>query len=253
MAYSIRPSYFSHIYPHAEKRSEKVHAIVYDKCNYSCGFCNIKQRDHSEFHDYQPEEFVYVVSQLLKQGNSFKFTGGEPTINPGLIEDMEVVRDLGGFIYLDTNGSRPDIVRTIVDKKLVDVLAVSLKGLGIGEAQQTSNCRNKSLCWDNVFQSIMSGLNAGIPTIVTHVYDAKITESAISSFFNLFPRKDNLFLKCNNLFYEKHSDTTLRRIEENGLIRLVKRVLDTLPLLKGHIIICNSEECITDYTSIITL
>lgn len=96
MAYSIRPSYFSHIYPHVEKRAEKVHAIVYDKCNYSCGFCNIKERDSSEFYSYDTEEFVYVVSQLLMQGNAFKFTGGEPTLNPKLIDDMEVIRDLEG-------------------------------------------------------------------------------------------------------------------------------------------------------------
>lgn len=253
MAYSIRPSYFSHIYPHVEKRAEKVHAIVYDKCNYSCGFCNIKERDSSEFYSYDTEEFVYVVSQLLMQGNAFKFTGGEPTLNPKLIDDMEVIRDLGGFIYLDTNGSRPDIVGKIIDRKLVDVLAVSLKGLDFVTAQHTSQCINKSLCWDNVFKSIKLGLNAGIPTIVTHVYDASVTESAILSFFKLFSRVDNLFLKCNNLFYEKHSDSTLHRIEDNELIHRVQRVLDTMPLLRGHVIICNSEECITDYTYIITL
>ncbi|PWB02110.1 hypothetical protein C5O24_12675, partial [Paramuribaculum intestinale] len=71
------------------------------------------------------------------QGNAFKFTGGEPTLNPKLIDDMEVIRDLGGFIYLDTNGSRPDIVGKIIDRKLVDVLAVSLKGLDFVTAQHT--------------------------------------------------------------------------------------------------------------------
>ena len=54
-------------------------------------------------------------------------TGGEPTLYPELREFLQKIRELGYFIKLDTNGSRPDVVRELIDSGLVDKIAMDIK------------------------------------------------------------------------------------------------------------------------------
>ena len=54
-------------------------------------------------------------------------TGGEPTLQPGLITFMESVKSLGYDIKLDTNGSSPKTVREAVRRNACDYVAVDYK------------------------------------------------------------------------------------------------------------------------------
>jgi pyruvate formate lyase activating enzyme len=45
----------------------------------------------------------------------------------GLPEFMAKVRDLGYKIKLDTNGTRPNVLRDIIDRELVDYVAMDIK------------------------------------------------------------------------------------------------------------------------------
>ena len=53
--------------------------------------------------------------------------GGEPTINKDLIQFLEKIKNLGYFIKLDTNGSNPKVVKDLVDRKLIDYVAMDIK------------------------------------------------------------------------------------------------------------------------------
>lgn len=54
-------------------------------------------------------------------------SGGEPTLHPDLPAMLEAVRALGFAVKLDTNGTFPEVVRDIVDRGLVDYIAVDVK------------------------------------------------------------------------------------------------------------------------------
>lgn len=54
-------------------------------------------------------------------------TGGEPTLQPGLIDFMAEVKAMGYLIKLDTNGTKPEVLQEALDKKLVDFIAMDLK------------------------------------------------------------------------------------------------------------------------------
>ncbi len=54
-------------------------------------------------------------------------TGGEPTIQPGLAAFMERLREMGYLVKLDTNGSRPDVMRDILGRGLADYVAMDVK------------------------------------------------------------------------------------------------------------------------------
>lgn len=54
-------------------------------------------------------------------------SGGEPTLHAGLEAFIRRVREEGFKIKLDTNGSRPDVLKTLFDAKLVDYIAMDVK------------------------------------------------------------------------------------------------------------------------------
>ena len=54
-------------------------------------------------------------------------TGGEPTLVNGLFEFIERVKNLGYAVKLDTNGTRPDVLKKLVSSGLVDYVAMDIK------------------------------------------------------------------------------------------------------------------------------
>ena len=54
-------------------------------------------------------------------------TGGEPTLQPDLPAFLARVKQEGFAVKLDTNGSRPDVLRALLDAGLVDAVAMDVK------------------------------------------------------------------------------------------------------------------------------
>ena len=151
MFYEIIPNKF------APKRADKapsmqtnLHQICYGKCNCNCIFCDFKKRPISAYNSYDNTSFEKAIDELLLKGNNFKFTGGEPTLNPQLEEHLKIVKLKGGYIYLDSNGSNPEKLETLMKQQLLGVLGISLKGVSKEEALQISNIKNQNLIWDTL-------------------------------------------------------------------------------------------------------
>ena len=53
--------------------------------------------------------------------------GGEPTISKGLLSFVKKIRKLGYLVKLDTNGSNPIVLKDLIDKKLIDYVAMDIK------------------------------------------------------------------------------------------------------------------------------
>ena len=109
-------------------------------CNYRCGFCynpelvlpeKIKEQvcpasgrgrgaiSESEFFD-----FLNKRKGLL---NSVCIGGGEPSVHHDLRDFCRKIKDLDYFIKLDTNGSYPQMLKNLIDQKLVDYIALDVK------------------------------------------------------------------------------------------------------------------------------
>jgi pyruvate formate lyase activating enzyme len=54
-------------------------------------------------------------------------TGGEPTLQSGLIGFMHRVKSMGYLVKLDTNGSRPKVIQEALNNNLLDYLAMDIK------------------------------------------------------------------------------------------------------------------------------
>ena len=100
-------------------------------CNFRCPWC------------YNPElvlpEKIKNNSQISKKGffdflkyrisllDGVVICGGEPTLNNDLPIFCKEIKKMGYLIKLDTNGSNPEMIKNLIDEKLIDYIAMDVK------------------------------------------------------------------------------------------------------------------------------
>ncbi len=108
----------------------KVACIVFTPgCNFRCPFChNASLVTHIDKETYL--DIDEVLSYLKKrQGllDGVVITGGEPLLQDGIEDFIAEIKSLGYSVKLDTNGSFPEKLISIVEKGLVDYVAMDIK------------------------------------------------------------------------------------------------------------------------------
>ena len=102
-------------------------------CNFRCPFCHnpelvlSSQFTVSAADDSLEKEFFEFLKTRQGKLDGACITGGEPTLQPDLVEFMTRIKEFGFAVKLDSNGTRPDILKTVIDKKIVDYLAMDIK------------------------------------------------------------------------------------------------------------------------------
>ena len=99
-------------------------------CNLVCPYCHnpdlARGRVDDNFHMDQA-----AVMDFLKARQGFlggvAITGGEPTLQPDLVDFIRQVRELGYKVKLDSNGSRPEVLKELLDKEWVEYIAMDSK------------------------------------------------------------------------------------------------------------------------------
>lgn len=109
---------------------DKVAATIFTQgCNFRCPYChNPELVDPQQFNETIHEDEIFAFLEKRKDKLSgIVISGGEPTIQDDLIVFIEKIKVFGFAVKLDTNGSRPEVLKKIIDKKLVDYIAMDVK------------------------------------------------------------------------------------------------------------------------------
>jgi len=109
---------------------DKIACIVFTQgCNFRCPYCHNPELVKPEMfgESLSEEEFFDFLKERVGKLDAVSITGGEPTLQYDLIEFIKKIRDLGFLIKLDTNGTNPDMLKEIIDQKLVNYLAMDIK------------------------------------------------------------------------------------------------------------------------------
>ncbi len=139
----------------------KTSAIIFTcGCNFRCRYCHNPELVIPE--QYAPEIPLASIFDFLetRKGklDAVSITGGEPTQHADLIEMIKKIKDMGFLVKLDSNGSRPEVLKNIIDQKLVDYLAMDVKA--------PLKDYVKIMCWqvpaEKLQQSITLVMNSGI-------------------------------------------------------------------------------------------
>jgi len=108
----------------------RVSAIVFTQgCNFRCRYCHNPELVYPHLLQSSMPEEELMAFLRHRQGSleGIVVTGGEPTLQPDLLRFLADIKALGYFIKLDTNGSKPDVLKEAIDRKLVDYIAMDLK------------------------------------------------------------------------------------------------------------------------------
>jgi len=109
---------------------DKISAIIFTQgCNFRCSYCHNNQLLDKEpsASTINPQEIWDFLNKRWKQIDAVVITGGEPTIQPDLIEFMQKIKNSGFLIKLDTNGSNPEVIEEVIKLKLADYIAMDIK------------------------------------------------------------------------------------------------------------------------------
>ncbi len=101
-------------------------------CNFKCFHChNYEEVNTPNAPKYDFNELLDKLKELVEIGiyDLLIICGGEPTIHrEKLIKAMKIFKkELQIPIRLDTNGSNPEIIKELINKKLIDGIAMDIK------------------------------------------------------------------------------------------------------------------------------
>ena len=100
-------------------------------CNFICPYCHNPDlavgpvKGSGSLDD--PDTIFSFLERRKGQLQGVAITGGEPTLQPDLVAFCQKIRKMGYKIKLDSNGTRPHVLETLLDKQLIDYLAMDIK------------------------------------------------------------------------------------------------------------------------------
>ncbi len=98
-------------------------------CNFRCPYCHNGDLVIG-LNDIKPYTMEDIVEHLEKRRNVLEgvvISGGEPTLNRDLPDFIRQIKLLGYKVKLDTNGTNPTMLRSLVKDRFVDYVAMDIK------------------------------------------------------------------------------------------------------------------------------
>ena len=141
---------------------DKLAAIIFTAgCNMRCPFCYNSKLVLSELIDdnnlYNEGEVREFLKKRKKYLEGLVITGGEPLLQDDLPDFLRVMKDIGYAIKLDTNGLATAKLKNLLEEKLVDYIAMDIKG-PLDQYDKFSG-----VAVENIGESIKLIMKSGLP------------------------------------------------------------------------------------------
>ncbi|MBO5009641.1 MAG: anaerobic ribonucleoside-triphosphate reductase activating protein [Clostridia bacterium] len=98
-------------------------------CNLRCPFCHnaslVLPEKYGE--TISDTDFFAFLDSRRERLQGICVSGGEPTLYPQLEEFIREIKDRGFLVKLDTNGTRPEVLQSLVENNLLDYVAMDIK------------------------------------------------------------------------------------------------------------------------------
>lgn len=120
-------------------------------CNFRCPFCHNASLVRGGVDEISIEEFFAFLKKRQGLLDGVCITGGEPTLHSDLEEFITNIKELGYAVKLDTNGTAPDTLKSLVEKGLVDYVAMDIK-----------NSRQKYLATSGVTKDLLGNIEESV-------------------------------------------------------------------------------------------
>lgn len=108
----------------------KICSVVFlPNCNFRCPYCqnpDLVLRPN-ELPSFNVEDVLTHMKNRKGWLDGVCITGGEPTLHADLPKFIEKIKELGLLVKLDTNGTNPKMLKELIDRKLIDYVAMDVK------------------------------------------------------------------------------------------------------------------------------
>jgi pyruvate formate lyase activating enzyme len=106
----------------------KISAIVWTVgCNFRCPFCYNTNMVYEESDILPIDHVLTFLDERKGKLDALSITGGEPLLHKDLGEFIKKVKMKGFLVKLDTNGSFPHRLQSLLDEELVDYVSMDVK------------------------------------------------------------------------------------------------------------------------------
>lgn len=140
----------------------KVGCVLFlSGCNFNCPYCHNPQLvgpPGPRAANLPIEDVLLFLETRRGLIEGVVVSGGEPTLQRGLADACRRIKALGYAVKLDTNGSRPQVIRRLAAEGLVDYLAMDIKT----EPERYAGCISRRCDAGAVIASIRTVMESGI-------------------------------------------------------------------------------------------
>ena len=172
-----------------------VACIVFtSNCNLKCPFCH-----NSELIDkcnpiMSSEDFFEFLKMRKDKLDGVCISGGEPLLQEDIISFITEIKRLGFLVKLDTNGTVPDKLKELLDKHLVDYIAMDVK-----------NCMEKYAITCGFYNLNTTNIKTSINLIMNSGIDYEFRTTLVKGFHESYDmiRIANLLKGCKNYYLQK--------------------------------------------------
>ena len=166
---------------------KKCSAIVFlYGCNMKCGYCHNYEHMLENIYEMSPEEVFNSIDLMFAE--AIVISGGEPTLQPDELKELcKIAKDNGFPVKLDTNGTNVEVVKSLIDNKLIDYVALDVK------------CRFEK--YKNITGYDGEKMKENVPEIISYC------------------KKNDVFIECRTTFIPDIMD-------ENDIIEITKTAKD---------------------------
>ena len=130
-------------------------------CDFRCPFChNFELVDGTEPPVMEDTEFFDFLESRKGLLDGVAVTGGEPCLHRDLPAFLERVRAMGFATTLDTAGYHPDLLKELLDRGLLDYIAMDIKN---APEKYAVTCGVETVDLEKVRASIKLIMESGVP------------------------------------------------------------------------------------------
>ena len=125
-------------------------------CNMKCWYCHNKHLLKYSDKVFEQEVIDFIISRKNFL-DGVVVTGGEPTLQPDLKSFIAQIKALGLKVKLDTNGTNFDILKELIDEKLLDYVAMDIKA-PLEKYSQVTKTNDDMMSVNNAIDLLLSGV-----------------------------------------------------------------------------------------------
>ena len=173
---------------------DKISTVIFlGGCNLRCSFCYVPHLVLPEKIEKQKEISQKEIFSFLKERRNFleavAVSGGEPTLNRNLPDFIKKIKEVGYLVELETNGTNSEMLKYLIDKKLVDYVAMDIK-------QRLDDFKKyKEITGGILTEEMFENIKESLKTLISGKIDYQLRTTIMKEFY----KKEDILEICKEI------------------------------------------------------